>query len=89
MRRDLVKIGGIDSSFLSCEKDTEIILRRLFIDSRPYSDYLKRLLLINTPDCLDDMTNPKYLDIIKMINKQSLPIYEIKEKCLIQKMNNK
>ena len=26
--------------------------------------------------------NPKYLDIIKMINKQSLPIYEIKEKCL-------
>ena len=26
--------------------------------------------------------NAKYLDIIKMINKQSLPIYEIKEKCL-------
>ena len=26
--------------------------------------------------------NPKYLDIIKMINKQNLPLYEIKEKCL-------
>lgn len=26
--------------------------------------------------------NPKYLDIIEMINKQNLPIYEIKEKCL-------
>ena len=26
--------------------------------------------------------NPKYLDIIEMLNKQNLPIYEIKEKCL-------
>ena len=34
------------SSFLSCEKDTEIILRKLFIESRPYSDDLKRLLVI-------------------------------------------
>ena len=50
------------SSFLSCEKDAEIILRKLFIESRPYSDDLKRLLVINTKDCLDDKTNPIYLE---------------------------
>jgi len=65
-------IGEFKSSFLSCEKDTETIIKKLFVDSRPYSDYLKRLLLINTPDCLDDMTNPKYLDIIKKTSIQDL-----------------
>lgn len=61
--------GEFKSSFLSCEKDAEAIVRKLFVDSRPYSDYLKRLLLINTPDCLNDMTNPEY---IKIINKTSI-----------------
>lgn len=61
--------GEFRSSFLSCEKDAEAIVRKLFVDSRPYSDYLKRLLLINTPDCLNDMTNPEY---IKIINKTSI-----------------
>ena len=65
-------IGEFKSSFLSCEKDTEAILRKLFVDSRPYSDYLKRLLLINTRDCLDDMTNPAYLDKIKRTSVQDL-----------------
>ena len=51
MRKDLVKLD-IRSSFLSCEKDTETILRRLFIESRPYSDILKKLLVVNTKDCL-------------------------------------
>lgn len=50
-----------DSSFFSCEKDAELIIRKLLVDSRPYSDELKRLLLINTKDCLDDRTNPEYL----------------------------
>lgn len=57
--------GVFESSFLSCEKDTEAIIKKLFIDSKPYSDILKRLLLINTPDCLDDMTNQVYIDKIK------------------------
>ena len=61
--------GEFKSSFLSCEKDAEAIVRKLFVDSRPYSDYLKRLLLINTPDCLNDTTNPEY---IKIINKTSI-----------------
>lgn len=61
--------GEFQSSFLSCEKDTELILKKLLVDSRPYSDMLKRLLLINTKDCLYDMTNPVY---IEKINKTSI-----------------
>ena len=57
--------GELKSSFLSCEKDTESIIRKLFVDSKPYSDMLKRLLLINTSDCLNDMTNQVYIDKIK------------------------
>ena len=57
-------VGEFKSSFLSCEKDSEEIIKKLFVDSKPYSDLLKRLLLINTKDCLYDMTNPKYLEII-------------------------
>jgi len=57
--------GKFYSSFLSCEKDTETIIKKLFVDSRPYSDELKRLLLINTKDCLLDKTNPTYLKKIK------------------------
>ena len=56
--------GEFDSSFLSCEKDSELIIKKLFVDSRPYSDELKRLLLINTKDCLDDRINPVYKDKI-------------------------
>ena len=56
--------GDFKSSFLSCEKDTETIIKALFVDSRPYSDMLKRLLLINTKDCLDDLTNQAYIDKI-------------------------
>lgn len=58
-------VGPFRSSFLSCEKDAETIIRKLFIDSRPYSDELKRLILINTKDCLLDKTNPVYLEKIK------------------------
>ena len=48
------------SSFLSCEKDAEIIFRKLLVESRPYSDDLKRLLVINTKDCLDNTTSQVY-----------------------------
>lgn len=55
MKRDVVlPASKFNSSFLSCEKDTEAILRKLFISSKPYSDILKRLLVINTKDCLDN-----------------------------------
>lgn len=58
-------VGDFKSSFLSCEKDAETIVRKLFVESKPYSDELKRLLLINNKDCLDDRTNPAYLKKVK------------------------
>jgi len=53
------------SSFLSCENDLETILKKLFIESEPYSTDLKRLLVINTKDCLDNKNNIIYQDAIK------------------------
>lgn len=61
MRSEKHFLGEFNSSFLSCEKDTELIVKKLLVDSKPYSDELKRLLLINTKDCLDNRTNPAYL----------------------------
>lgn len=57
------------SSFLSCEKDAETIIKKLFVDDPYVSKELKRLLLINTKDCLDDRTNQVYKD---KINNTSL-----------------
>lgn len=55
MKRDAILLSDqFSSSFLSCEKDIEEILKKLFISSKPYSDILKRLLIINTKDCLDN-----------------------------------
>ena len=54
----------IESSFFSCEKDTELILEKLFIQNRQKGNELKRLLVINTPDCLDT-TNAKYQQIVE------------------------
>ena len=71
MVKDLA-MKPFQSSFLSCEKDAEIILRKLFIESRPYSDDLKRLLVINTSDCLDDKTNPVYIEKIQKMNLTQL-----------------
>ena len=52
------------SSFLSMEKDQQLIWRKLFVENRPYSDYLKRLLVINTEDCLDE-SKQQYRDVLK------------------------
>lgn len=62
MKRDLILTKPITSSFLSCEKDTELILRKLFVTSKPYSDVLKSLLVIQAPDCLDNIE--KYKDVL-------------------------
>lgn len=65
-RRYVNTKGGtkLESSFLSCEKDSESIIRKLFVESKPYNEEIKRLLLINTKDCIDDRTNQKYIDKI-------------------------
>lgn len=57
MRRDTRATIPANSSFLSCEKDMETILRKLFIENQPYSNILKRLLVINTEDCLDNLNS--------------------------------
>jgi hypothetical protein len=59
------------STFLSCETDQETIWRRLFVESRPYSDKLKKLLVINAADCLDD-EQIQYQEIIDGYNLQDL-----------------
>lgn len=51
MHKDLV--SEPQSSFLSCEKDTELIWRRLFVENKTVGDMLKRLLVIETEDCID------------------------------------
>lgn len=56
------------ASFLSSEKDTETILNKLFIKSKPYSDILKRLLIIDQPDCLD----PNQMEYQNLINQYSI-----------------
>ena len=56
MKKDLA-IKELKSSFLSVEKDIVTIINKLFIESRPYSDMLKRLLMINTKDCLENQTD--------------------------------
>ena len=73
MKRDLA-LRPIDftSSFLSCEKDLEAILRKLFVESQPYSNDLKKLLVINTKDCLDNKTSSVYQDAIKDMSLSKL-----------------
>lgn len=68
MKRDTITLKKVNSSFLSCEKDTNTILRKLFIETQPYSDQLKRLLVINTKDCLEE--NSEYTK--EVLNKSSL-----------------
>ena len=69
MQRDLAH-PLVQSSFLSVEKDTETILKKLFIKCRPYSDILKRLLIINEKDALDNHHNQVYQ---KALQEASLP----------------
>lgn len=54
MRRDTRMTNKFQSSFLSCEKDIGEILKLLFVSSGQYGQILKKLLVINTKDCLDN-----------------------------------
>lgn len=69
MHTDLTK--KFQSSFLSCEKDTETILRRLFVENKERNNLL-RLLAINTPDCLDDLDNEEYIAKISSLSVKKL-----------------
>lgn len=66
MKKDLaLRPVDFTSSFLSCEKDLETILKKLFVESQPYSNDLKKLLVINTKDCLDNKQSEVYREAIK------------------------
>ena len=69
MRKDLTK--QIHSSFLSCGKDTETILYKLFIEYPEHAEKLKRLLVIQAKDCLDNTESQVYKDAIE---KATLPL---------------
>ena len=60
------------SSFLSCEKDCELILRKLFIESKPYSEDLIRLLVVNSKDCLDNKNSKTINDIVNNMTLEKL-----------------
>lgn len=64
MIRDVKSMNRIYSSFLSCEKDIETILKKLFIENGKYSDTLKRLLILNYKDCLED-NSEETLELLK------------------------
>jgi hypothetical protein len=64
MRRDIIEIPEITSSFLSVEKDIERILTKLFFDNQIYCRQLLRLLVIPMEDCLSNLENQEYKDVI-------------------------
>lgn len=73
MQRNLIEMqSNIYSSFLSVEKDIELILRKLFFDNQPYNKQLLRLLVINTKDCLSNQTNQDYINKINNMNLSDL-----------------
>lgn len=63
-KKSALLASNFKSSFLSCEKDAEDIWRKLFIESKPYSNKLIKLLTISQPDCLDP-TQAQYDEFIK------------------------
>lgn len=64
MRYDLISTKKIFSPFFSCPQDINKFLETLFIKNRPYSNILKRLLIINSPDCLDPTKDEEYNAIV-------------------------
>lgn len=72
MRRDATLTKEPRSSFLSYEKDLEIILRKIFVESRPYDEFLKRLLVIHTKDCIDNTTSETYKKAVEEMSLSRL-----------------
>lgn len=74
MQKNTIITQPISSSFLSCEKDTELILKKLFIESRPYSDVLKRLLVVQAPDCLDRNYDVSQYSLSKLLKEKFISL---------------
>lgn len=72
MRRDVIELPNLNSSFLSVEKDIALILRKLFFENQPQNRQLLRLLLIPNKDCLSNTTDPRYIEKVRTTTLQSL-----------------
>lgn len=72
MKRDTRSTYPLKSSFLSFEKDLETILRAIFVESYPHSEQLKRLLVINNKDCLDNTESEVYKEVLEKTNLHTL-----------------
>lgn len=72
MKRDIIETTDITSSFLSVEKDIERILTKLFFERQVYCRQLLRLLVIPMEDCLTNLDNQDYKDIIAKTTLSSL-----------------
>lgn len=66
MQRNIVNFNTIQM-FQAAPKQIEQIIKELLVVNKPYSDDLKRLLVINTPDCLDKSIE-SYNEIIQKAN---------------------
>lgn len=64
IKRSPELMNNFKSSFFSYEKNLEIILKKIFIENPEYAKNLKKLLIINNPDCLNS-DNVAYDDLIK------------------------
>ena len=64
IRRAPVLETNYKSSFFSYEKNLELIVKKLFVDNPAYAENLKRLLVINKPDCIAT-GNEAYNELIK------------------------
>ena len=69
MKRDVIA-QPLESSFLSCERDLETVLRKLFIESRQHGKELKRLLVVTNEDCLTNTSNAEYIKADNMSIKE-------------------
>ena len=75
----IVAPGEHPSSFLSCEKDMEKIIEKLFVEEPYYSTLLKALLVVNTKDILlpsdgigEINRNPAYIEKISQMTPKKL-----------------
>ena len=102
MKRDVIELPNLNSSFLSIEKDIERILTKLFFENQIENKQLLRLLVIPTKDCLSDMTNSEYKEkianttlatlfkdgYIKLAPKIAMPEQEIVKSYIIISFDN-
>lgn len=70
-RQSSMLAKNFQTTFLSCEKDQETILKKLFVESKPYSDRIKKLLVVNAKDCLDP-SQQQYNEMIRPYSLKKL-----------------